>query len=300
MSNYLNLEKPTENDLNWGDSINDNTDKIDAECSRLNTELGNKSDVGHTHNFDTLYAPLEHSHNFDDRYSQLSHNHNSLYSPTNHNHNSLYSATGHTHAGFSLTNHTHSEIAQILSRLALAEGRINTLFSDKADKSYVHNLLQNFDHSVAGLTPQVNINGQGANASNLRVSAWINSPAFLLEWHLSFKWGNLQNFSNQAPKHASEFTISKPSPNAPYWGGNTMTSVTIKIKCRNPFLNDNWSNEVTVTENEVMMYNFIDADKIIAALSMDSHFQTTLASVIITNPYMAEKLINSATTSSNT
>ena len=271
MSQYLNLEKPTENDLNWGDAVNRNTDKIDAECSRLNTELGTKAPNGHTHNFNNLYAPI------------------------NHNHNSLYASIGHTHTGFAVSNHTHPEIAQILSRLSLAESRITTLFSDKADKSYVINLLQNFDHSVIGLTPQINLNGQGSNNSNLRVNAWLNTPAFLLEWHMSFKWANLPNFSNQGHKNTPEFTIPKPSANAPYWNGSNITGITIKIKCRNPFLNNDWSNEATLTDNDIRMYNFLDFDKLVTAIAHDNSFQTTLASVIITNPYMAEKLINVAT-----
>jgi len=274
MSNYLNLEKPTENDLNWGDAVNRNTDKIDAECSRLNTELGTKSNVNHTHNFNNQFAPL------------------------NHHHNSSYASIGHTHTGFAVTGHTHAEITALQNRMTLAEGRINTLFSDKADKSYVINLLQNFDHSVVGLTPQINLNGQGSNNSNLRVNAWINSPAFLLEWHLSFKWANLQNFSNQGPKNTPEFTIPKPSANAPYWGGSNITGITIKVKCRNPFLNDNWSNEATLTDNDIRMHNFLDFDKLVTAVANDMSFQTTLASIIITNPYMAEKLINVANTES--
>ena len=193
---------------------------------------------------------------------------------------------------------THSEIATLTSRITTAESRINTLFSDKADKSYVINLLQNFDHSIAGLKPVIHLNGQGSNSQNLRVNCWINSPAFLLEWHLSFLYSGLQNYANRGPQNTSEFTIAKPGVNAPYWGGNNITGITIKVKCRNPFLANNWSNEATLTDNEIYMFNFIDADKIIAALVCNSNFQNTIASTIITNPGLTD-LIASKVTNNN-
>ena len=71
MSNYLNLEKPQENDLLWGNKINSNFDKIDAEANRVNTELGTKANNNHTHNFNNLYAPIQHSH--DDLYTSIGH-----------------------------------------------------------------------------------------------------------------------------------------------------------------------------------------------------------------------------------
>jgi hypothetical protein len=267
MTNYLNLEKPNEADLNWGDSINSNSDKIDAECRRLNSELGNKANTNHTH---------------------------SGFAPASHNHNDLYSQLNHSHNNFALTVHTHSEITTLQNRMTLAENRINTLFSDTADKSYVINLLKNFDHSVAGLTPQIHMNGQGSNSQNLRVNCWINSPAFLLEWHLSFHWVGLPNPSNRLPQHSQEFSINKPAVNAPYWGGNNVTSITIRVKCRNPFLQNDWSNEAVLTDSEIFMFNFIDADKIVAALAVNSNFQTTLASVICTNPGLVEKIVHQA------
>jgi hypothetical protein len=173
-----------------------------------------------------------------------------------------------------------------------AENRINSLTATKADKSYVLNLLQNFDVSVKGLTPSVNLNGQGANSSSLKVNCWINSPAFLLEWHLAYKWSGATEYTSTAPQNTSEFTISKPGVNSAHWSGNTITGITIKVKCRNPFLAEDWSKEVTLTDNEIEMFNFIDTGKIIEALVNDLAFQNTVASVIITNPGMTERMVN--------
>jgi hypothetical protein len=53
---------------------------------------------------------------------------------------------------------------------------------------------------------------------------------------------------------------------------------------------------VTITDNEIEMYNFIDAGKIIAVLANDLAFQNTIASVIITNPGLAEKIVNKINT----
>jgi len=270
MSNYLNLEKPNENDLKWGDSLNRNTDKIDAECNRLNTAVNGKANLNHTHNFENQFAPL------------------------NHHHNSLYSAIEHTHTGFAPSGHTHNEIASLQNRMTLAENRINTLFSDKADKSYVINLLKNFDHSLAGLTPVIHLNGQGSSSQNLRVNCWLNTPAFLLEWHLSVHWLGLPNPSSRAPQNTAEFTIPKPAVNAPYWNGNPITSVTLRVRARNPFLNNNWTNEAVLTESDIRMFNFIDADKIVAALACNNNFQSSLASVIIANPSMSAQLVSLA------
>ena len=302
MSSYLNLEKPQENDLNWGNKLNSNFDKIDAEASRANTELGKKADINHTHNFNNVFAPLVHRH--DDLYPPIGHNHNNLYPPINHNHNELYPLKNHnhndlyallqhTHSGFANTVHSHAEITALQNRMSLAESRINTLFNDKADKTYVVNLLKNFDHSVAGITPVININGKGSGSQNVRVNAWINSPAFLLEWHLSFQWSGQSHWTHRVGQNSSEFLIPKPSTNSPLWNGKTMIGITIKIKCKNPFLQNDWSNEATITDSEIMIFNFIDADHIIAALAMNTNFQTTMASAIVSNPNLAERIIHS-------
>ena len=243
MSNYLNLEKPKETDLNWGDSLNRNTDKIDIECSRLNTELGNKAPNSHTH---TIYA---------------------------------------------LTGHTHSELSSLASRVSVLEGRVNTLFSDKADKSYVVQMLQNFDVSVANLTPSVSISGQGNNSSSVKVNCFINSNAFLLEWSLTYQWNRVSSSSAMGPQNTSEFRISKPGSTNQAWGNTNQTGITIKIKCRNPFLVNNWSKEVTITDNEIYMYNFIDIDKLITAVTTSANFQNTVASSITANPSLTEKLV---------
>jgi hypothetical protein len=291
MTQYLNLEKPTENDLNWGDSINENSEKIDTECNRLNTELANKSDVNHTHNFGNVFSPLGHNHN--DLYPLISHTHNfdNKYSQLGQLHNESYSSVGHTHTGFASAGHTHSEIVSLQSRMTLAENRINQLFSEKADKSYVINLMQNFDHSLKGLTPVVNINGQGGNFQNLRINCFINSPAFLVEWHLSYQWRDIAIPTRISPQNIGDFSLVKPSANAPCWNGFSQTHITLRVKCRNPFLNEDWSEEVVLTDDEIQMFNFIDADRIISALAVNSNFQTTLASVIVSNPYLVERIV---------
>ncbi len=49
--------------------------------SPIQTQLDNKSSLGHTH--DTLYSPIGHTHT---EYAPVSHNHDDLYSPLGHTH----------------------------------------------------------------------------------------------------------------------------------------------------------------------------------------------------------------------
>jgi hypothetical protein len=96
----------------------------------------------HTHNYDTVYAPLIHNHNgvysvvdhnHDASYSPLGHNHNTLYAPIlhnhdlvyagiNHNHDSLYAAINHNHAGvYAPVSHTHT-IANVTNLQTTLDG----------------------------------------------------------------------------------------------------------------------------------------------------------------------------------
>jgi len=313
---YLNLEKPEENELNWGVKLNGNFDKIDTESNRVNTVLGTKANTNHTHNYSNVYAPISHNHN--DLYATLSHTHNfsSLFAPISHNHNDLYSLLNHTHNYgntyaplshhhndlYATKAHSHTDFSTISDRISQSETRISTLFNNKADNNYVLNLLQNLDHSVAQLTPVINLNGQGSNSQNLKVSCFINSPAVILEWQLSYKFGDKASPATVGVQNTSEFTIIKPSSKTTNWGESKETSITITVKCRNPFLKDDWSKEATLTDNEIEMFNPIDIDKLIASLAVDSHFQNTVAYAIISNPILADTIasqINNQTHSSS-
>lgn len=119
----LKLKKPEYSDGVDIEIINTNMDKVD-------TEISNKSNVGHTHD-DRYYTEEETNaklseksdidHKHDGRYSLNTHNHDDSYAANNHNHNSSYSALSHNHDGRYYTE------TEINSKLAL-----------KSDSNHTH------------------------------------------------------------------------------------------------------------------------------------------------------------------
>ena len=92
-------------------------------------------------------------------------------------------------------------------------------------------------------------------------------------------------------QNTGSFSISKPGSNSKSWDNKNIASISISVKCRNPFLKDDWSKEITLTDSEIYMYNFIDADRIVATLVENHNFQNTVASAMANNPYLSNQLI---------